>query len=329
MVFVKVRETYDLHTVRNKMTLIAIHTPEPDIIKRNWSGLMLNHKFYRPISCDVAIACASVLPVDPLGVGVDTGDVAPEDMFNPILYKAMTNESFSLIEARIQHLSAGGITSGVTTDGKTAEANVNAATPFNDDFNVYYGLLADAHGWRHAMPQQGLVMNDLKPLVHEQLYNFGTGGVASNVSGGDSGTLKYPFNSGNTGSAQTISPVYIKGNAKPLPRMPCSVYPTSNTEVAPGFNGSNGNSQTDIPFVKCCVAGIIVPPSRLHELYYRMTVTWTIELSEVVSLIEKAGWPALQAVGDATHLINYSFESKSVDNTTGMVDTNVDINKVM
>ena len=102
MVFVKVRETYDLHTVRNKMSVIAIHTPDPKIIKNNFPGLLMQCKSYRPYSCDVKLACASVLPVDPLGVGLAEGDVAPEDMFNPILYSAMSNFGMSQLEAHRQ-----------------------------------------------------------------------------------------------------------------------------------------------------------------------------------------------------------------------------------
>ena len=101
MVVVKVRETYDLHTTQNKMTVIAIHTPKPDIIKRNYPGLLMQCKMYRPVSADVRVACASVLHLDPLGVGTSPGDVAPEDVFNPILYKAMSNKGMSQLEARI------------------------------------------------------------------------------------------------------------------------------------------------------------------------------------------------------------------------------------
>ena len=55
MVFVKVRETYDLHTVKNKMTVIGVHTPKPDIIKKNFPGLLMQCRAYRPVSCDIPL----------------------------------------------------------------------------------------------------------------------------------------------------------------------------------------------------------------------------------------------------------------------------------
>lgn len=77
MVFVKVRETYDLHTLQDKMTVIGIHTPGSTIIKQNYPGLLMQCKGYRPVSCDVKLACASMLPLDPQGIGLEEGDVAP------------------------------------------------------------------------------------------------------------------------------------------------------------------------------------------------------------------------------------------------------------
>ena len=128
MVFVKVRETYDLHTVRNKMSVIAIHTPKPQILKNNFPGLLMQCKSYRPFSCDVRLACASVLPVDPQGVGLSEGDVAPEDMFNPILYSAMSNFGMSQLEARINLMTASPSIGGADIDGDTAIVDVDSLT---------------------------------------------------------------------------------------------------------------------------------------------------------------------------------------------------------
>ena len=171
MVFVKVRETYDLHTVQNKMTIIGIHTPKPDIIKANFPGLLMQCKAYRPVSADVKIACASVLPLDPQGIGLAEGDVAPEDVFNPILYKAISNIGMSQIEARItaNSLDATGVApvGGVDVVGQTADVDVDTATAEVDEFPLYYGLLSNAHGWKTANPQSGLQMTNLRPMVFE------------------------------------------------------------------------------------------------------------------------------------------------------------------
>lgn len=326
MVFVKVRETYDLHTITNKMSLIAIHTPDPTIIKRNFSGLLMNCKFYRPVQADVTLACASVVGADPLQVGVNEGDIAPEDLFNPILYKACTNESFSLLESRILSMNSG-IPIGIgDVSGDTAKVETNNGTPYQDDFGVYYGLLADAHGWRHAMPQAGLQMTGLKPLVHEVLANFGMGV-------GEYNQLTDPIYSPNgtgSGDKDTIVPRFMRGNAKPMPRIPTTAFPPSNTEIQPGFGSTNGNSETEVPSMRTLVGCIIVPPSRLHELYYRMVVEWTIEFSEIRSIIEIAGWAALNSVGENTHFQDYNYgSSKTVSDVKSLAAANVELDKVM
>lgn len=340
MVFVKVREVYDLHTVQNKMTVIGIHTPKPDIIKANFPGLLMQCKAYRPYSCDVRVACASTLPLDPAGVGLTEGEVAPEDLFNPILYKAMSNVGMSQLEARIFALATQKLplTQPVDVDGPSAMVDVDNTTDFTDEFPVYYGLLANAHGWRTADPQAGLAMKDLKPLVYEVLQNIPDNGPMSEtntiqlpgVPGSDGGLMARPYAQG------------IRGSAKPLPFINCTSYNGTNI-VSPGFQvGADPNfirnAETDVPWVNCVVAAILVPPSRLHELYYRMVVEWTIEFTAVRPIGEITNWNGLGAIGNISHYQNYSFEntkqalgveSEVMDHDQTMVSANVDITKVM
>lgn len=323
MVFVKVRETYDLHTITNKMTLIGIHTPDAKIIKANWPGFLMNTKFYRPHSCDVAIACASVQPADPLQVGTAVGEIAPEDLMNPILYKASTNEGFELIESNVLRMS----TVEPSTDsanGATAAVDSSVQNLGTDDFNAYYGLLSDAHGWRHAMPQAGLLMTNLRPFVHGIYATFG--GVPTNNS------LTSGVNVPNEGLSPTtvsaLTPQWMRGSARPMPRIPCTQFGTNMNPVAEGFSSDPlGNSQDSVPIARTNVATIVIPPSRLHSLYFRMVVTWTIEFTEIRSAIELTNWTTLGNMGAIYHLQDYSFETaKSV---AGMAAANVDLDKVM
>lgn len=334
MVFVKVRETYDLHTVQNKMTVIAIHTPKPDIIKANFPGLLMQCKAYRPVSADVRVACASTLPLDPQGVGLAEGDVAPEDLFNPILYKACSNFGMSQIEARINQV-ANALATGVDVAGMTAGVDVDTLTAGVDEFPIYYGFLSNAHEFRHANPQQGLEMNGLKPLVYEVLYNLGDNAVGNSTTPASDGP-GYP---GPDGSKQVLVPRTIRGNAKPLPFINCTSYgsvgnvnPMRTTDPLPGIH------ETDVPWINCVVGAIIVPPSRLHELFYRMVVEWTIEFSAIRPIGEITDWTGLGLLGEMTHYQNYSFEatkqalgvdSEVMDHDQTMVSANVDINKVM
>ena len=90
---VRISETYDLSTQVGKMGLIAVHTHSFHAISGAWGGLAKNHKFMRLVNCDITMACASMLPADPLQIGTEAGDIAPQDMFNPILFKGGSSRS--------------------------------------------------------------------------------------------------------------------------------------------------------------------------------------------------------------------------------------------
>lgn len=346
MVFVKVRETYDLHTVQNKMTIIGIHTPKPDIIKANYPGLLMQCKAYRPVSADVKIACASVLPLDPQGIGLAEGDVAPEDVFNPILYKAISNIGMSQIEARItaNSLDATGIApvGGVDVVGQTADVDVDTMSEFDDEFPLYYGLLSNAHGWKTANPQSGLEMRGLVPLVYEMLYNVGDN--VSAVSGSGFGDTAFGAPKPN-GTKQAVPVAGIRGNGKPMFFINCTSYSGTsggNVEV-PGFRINKdgtvlANAEVEVPWLNVVCGCIIIPPSRLHELFYRMVVEWTIEFSKIRPLSEVVSWAGLGVMAGITHYQNYDYETAKkalgvdaevMNEDTCMVSTNVPIEKVM
>ena len=335
MVFVKVRETYDLHTVKNKMSVIAIHTPDAKIIKANFPGLLMQCKAYRPYSCDVKVACASVLPVDPLGVGLAEGDVAPEDLFNPILYKACSNFGMSQIEARIASYPNNVDASDL--NGNSAVVDVDSLTSLTDEFGVYYGLLSNAHEWKHANPQSGLEMRGLKPLVYEMLYSIGDN-TGSQTQGANANMIAQ---NGDIGIASGWS---FKGNSKPMPMINTTAY-SSNSSIA-GMAPSQTedamyprNHETTVPAPKIVCGCIIVPPSRLHELFYRMVVEWTLEFSMIRPLSEITDWTGLERMGNLTHYQNYSYETTKkvltgdeetvLESDTSLASANVDIKKVM
>lgn len=339
MVFVKVRETYDLHTTRNKMTVIGIHTPKSDIIKRNYPGLLMQCKAYRPVSCDVRLACASLQPLDPLGVGTTEGDVAPEDVFNPILYKAMSNKGMSQLEARINFMSHSPVSANVDVDGDTAAVDVDSVTTISDEFNLYYGLLANTHEWKHANPQSGLSMTSLKPFVYEVLYNVGDVSIDSN---GNIDPTHFTLPGAN--SERVVSSLQgVIGRAKEMPFINCTSYSLteSNPNIAPGFPGSDipWNASVDVPWINVVCGCIIVPPSRLHELFYRMVVEWTIEFSGIRPISEISSFASIGKVGTAQHYQNYDYSAAKkaitgsdetiLTDDSCMVSANVDINKVM
>lgn len=328
MVTVSVSETYDLSTKPNKMSLIGVHTPPLSFVRKLWPGLFLNFKMVRFLSCDVSLACASVLPADPSQIGVEAGAIAPVDMLNPILYKAVSNESMSTLETRLAGMYPNSTDASVK--GQSIIATKDNATNLEDEFPVYYGLLSNRDGWRVAMPQQGLSMTGLVPLVFEKLYNNGTmSGAVENTSAD-----VYPGLRPN-GSIVAYQSYAVKGNARPMPAINTTVFPTGDlnaSRVAPGFTAANIPSTVDIGEISMVgqtttplvpptyVAAICMPPSKLQTLYYRMVVRWKIEFTGLRPITEITDWPAgLSSASTFTYFSDYTFGS-SVSSSKNVVE---------
>lgn len=342
MVFVKVSETYDLSTNVNKMGIVGIHTPKGDLISRLWGGLAMQHKYVRFHSCDVTMACASLLPADPLQIGQEAGSIAPQDMFNPILYKAVSNDSMSNLQA---FLSANVINSHFGTDGSVVDINDSdfklsgddaSATSINQ-FDMYYALLGNPDGFRKAMPQAGLEMRGLYPLVYQVVSNYGvnTAGQADAVDiGGTSNPSNPLFGPGPQDATKpgSIKNIQLRGPAMRMPRVNTTYLPYNAGQNAPLSGSANLNfGDTTRGMPPCYVALIILPPATLNKLYYRLKVTWTIEFTELRSFDEISNWRGLSEIGDLAYATDYAAQSKALmSDMESMVDVgNANIQKIM
>lgn len=336
MVFVSVSETYDLSTKAGKMSLIGIHTPSRDIIQKTYPGLCMNSKFVRIAKQDVVVACASVQPFSAEIIGTGADDIAPEDAFNPILYKAVSNDSMSNIEARLAGLQFSGSANQIT--GESAIVNNANVTGLADEFKVYYSLLSNRDGFKTANPQEGLVLTNLVPLVFEKYYNVG---VNAGLEQDTLGTYPVDATGANGVHVRTThTPHAMRGKAHPMPKFN-TTYVTSiasgtsspNVRVANGMgNGSPQNSQSLMPeIMPVYTACIIMPPSRSHSLFYRMVVKTTLEFTEIRPIQEIASFATLDAdYAPSVYYSDYVAQSKQMTATAGMVDAqNAEIEKIM
>ncbi|AIK28865.1 Cap protein [Porcine associated porprismacovirus 4] len=326
MVMVRVSETYDLSTKVGKMGIVGIHTPKGNLITRHYGGLIQNFKYAKFVSCDVALACASMLPADPLQIGQEAGAIAPQDMFNPILYRAVSNESMNNFLAFLQ---SGAILNGAVDKNSVIDLN-NTSFTFNeaevDQFQLYYGLLSNSDGWKKAMPQAGLEMRGLYPLVFS--VNVNTAMPSANGIGKQ-------FDSEFTGLSNTeASPAkvgtvqWMRGGAVRMPRFPTIRFGTNEQYYLIGDVA--GKSDLSDMSMNAYVAMIVLPPAKLNQPYYRLKVTWTVEFSEIRSQADILNWHSLAAIGDVSCGTDYAAQSKAMARTEGMVDTNgADVTKVM
>ncbi len=95
MVKASVMEIYDLQTSVGKGTVLKVHTPTGNNIKRHLLGHFLQYKKFKYLGAKVTLVPASTLPADPLQLSYDVGEanIDPRDMVNPILWKHYHGET--------------------------------------------------------------------------------------------------------------------------------------------------------------------------------------------------------------------------------------------
>lgn len=259
MPMVRLSSMYDLQT-NTKFGVIGVHTPTAGQLVTKYDGLLRNYKYFKLKRCNVKIACASVLPADPLQVGVTAGKISPADMMNPILYRAVSNDSWNVFLNRIYSSNW----NGDSADG--IDDAFSGLTAANSE-KVYYSLLSSP-GWRKVMPQQGLSVKNLKPLVHEVVSVFGQQNkISSDVNGQIADTNIAGTSNAGTPMLQFSQNTVFRGRTLPMPAIPTTQIDGSAQVTA--LAGVPG-----IP--KTMVLAIVMPFSQLQVMYYRMIVTWDI-----------------------------------------------------
>lgn len=326
MVDVTISETFDLRTKVDKMTLIGIHTPSKTLIQKTYPGLVMNSRFCRIKSIDVVLSAVSNLPISPDQVGTDATQIAPEDMLNPILYTAVSNDSMTALQARLY-----GLNGSDDEVGDMVNYTPGHVTDHEDEFNIYYALLQNRAGFKLAHPQEGLSMKGLKPLVYDRYYNFGINTTLAGIDG-------VPDYQGDPLALGTRAVQSMRGRAHPMPRFNTTYLnkaPDVDTSQAGGYvpfdNGKPGNAQCTMPEILPVYCGmILMPPSKRTLMYYRMRVTCHLSFEDIRPIQDITNFYGLDLYGQAVYHSDYAIQSSKMSTTTDLVDTeNADIEKIM
>lgn len=343
MVTVSLSEVYDLSTVTDRMTLIGIHTPTKELIQKTYPGLCMNSKYCRIVKTDVVLSAVSgTVAITPDMVGDNAVDgIAPEDVLNPILYKAVSNDSWSTLEARLHGLLAqaqGLEGSTVPLTGSQAFAENNDVTGLTDEFGVYYSLLSNRDGFKISPIQNGCEMRGLRPLVFDKWYTHGENAYEGGDDNDKGQTIIEPTNGG---LGRYGFPAHaMRGKPHPMPRFNTSyitgvsgIGDLDNSGVKNGMgNGLPRNIQAVMPDIAPVMLGcIIMPPCRKTKLFFRMSVRTFIEFTEVRPIQEITSFAQMNdAYAPLVYHSDYNVQSSKMDNLTDMVDTkNADITKIM
>lgn len=174
-----ISEIYDLSTSVGRGTVLKIHTPTGNNIKRHLMGHFLQYKQFKYLGADVSLIPASTLPADPLSLGYDEGEptIDPRDMVNPILYRYYHGEAM-LTDALIREFpdAYGSGTDAINT-GRTLEhvghsvdqqGYLNGLTDSEYDM-IYPNCLMDP-SFKKAGVQQGFRIR-VKPYVYNLVSN--------------------------------------------------------------------------------------------------------------------------------------------------------------
>lgn len=320
MVTVRITETYDLSSKLDSMGVIGIHTPTASEITKVWGNMFNAHSHYKIKSMDCVMACASMLPADPLQIGSDAGQIAPSDMFNPILFTAVSNEGFNSIINKIFSGSSVGNNANMSAVIK----NVGGSGSSYTAFDVYYALLAEPDRYRKAMPQAGMSMKHVVPIVYPLYGTYGNGltpGSDGQVgkAPGDSAMSRAP---GDEGTYVANAVGWFRGRPVPMPAIPTrGIYASS---------ASTAGSQVNLSYPSTYVACIIVPPAKQNLMYFRLSITWNLEFFGIRSDLEDKNTLNLGIAGKSFYSTDYGEQSKNFEQKTDSVDVSgIDIEPIM
>lgn len=290
-------ETYDLNTVNNELSLLAIHTPQANTLKAMFHGLFEQYKKFKILGCNFKMVCASQQALDPTLVGMGTGQVDPRDVLNPILFKACTGESLNALLDQIYNASQDSVTGNY---GHSVDQHIDN---HQISMDAYYTLLAD-DSFRREHPQRGITVMGLKPYVHKvvttQPFKWSvTGRVTAaplnsstdtpgitGVASTSAAATPYAFGSqsgSNDHSSDPVNPsVFVSNGLTDMPWLDTSyTIPHSYVDGSGTSSGINVAKSliTNIPRVY--MGCIVLPPSAgTVNLYFRMQIVWHIQFKD-------------------------------------------------
>lgn len=283
-------ETYDINTIQNELSILAIHTPQSDTLKRFFHGLYEQYSKMKVLGCNFSIQCASKQELDPTLIGNGQGQIDPRDVLNPILFKACTGEGINALLDQIYNASE-----EVAPSGSLLGSSIAQHIDANRALDAYYSLLADG-SFRQAHPQRGMVVQGLKPMVHKvvttqpfkwSVASGSSGNSNPRIAGASTPTatstppLGFGGQSGShEGTSDPVNPsVFISNGVTEMPWLDTAYSRIHTFADSTGETAGTAKAyslQANIPRVY--MGALVLPPSAgtYTNLYFRITVVWHI-----------------------------------------------------
>nr|WDW25856.1 MAG: capsid protein [Canine associated porprismacovirus] len=160
-VFANYQEIVDISTTPDKVGIFGIHTPDTIKPIQMLEGFYRQFRQVKYLGCDVKIQPAATLPMDPLGVSYEAGEVAtdPRDLLNPIMVKGCHGETINRA-LDVAYRDNQNIGDALTRTDYAIADGVDGGSP------IYYSALSDPSFKKYSVLQP-FALRNLHPLVHK------------------------------------------------------------------------------------------------------------------------------------------------------------------
>lgn len=288
-------ETYDVNTLLNELSLLAIHTPQAPSLKRMFHGFFEQYSKFKILGCNFRMVCATKQELSPIEAGSEAGQIDPRNVLNPILFKACTGEHIDSLCDQIYNRSEEVASAGAYGNGGSISQHIDSS---DNAIRSYYSLLAD-DSWRKEHPQAGITVMGLKPMVHKVVTTqpfkwnvaIGPGSNADVPRVTPSGSTPnsnpdYPISFGSQSGSKNIETdpvnpsVFVSNGLTEMPWLDTSytaLVQYRDNEGAPTTQQKASKLCANVPRVY--MGCLILPPSigaNSANLYYRIQINWHV-----------------------------------------------------
>lgn len=230
------QEIIDLHTVADRVSVVAVHTPCSTTPVNMLHGFWDQFRQFKYNGCSLSLVPSATLPADISQVGYGAGE-APIDMrdiLNPIMFHGCHGEDLGSILNGFLGMPADyagdswSMHSSDSAEIRERQGTDNVSVAGNALESLYYRALTD-RTWQKAHPQRGFRKSGLHPMVYNVVSNTPFGMVSpgddteyyfpkgkatdGDVVVGDTpqATDYYPDGGEMGASGSTSSPLQFKG----------------------------------------------------------------------------------------------------------------------
>lgn len=165
----KYQEIYDVNTVSNEVSIIAIHTPTGAKPRQMLSGFFTQFRKYKYKGCSVVGTPAQRLGLQMTDISVEAGSsgVNPKDVFNPALVRGCHGDN---LNAALNSIYKGSFESEGSSLGMDQHAKSVVPSGSLTWEQMYYRMLQDP-SFKKFNLSSGIKLSGLHPMIYNVASN--------------------------------------------------------------------------------------------------------------------------------------------------------------